>query len=150
MGHFCKLHGELIYESKTPVIKGGSWGGPVVRKMGRPRGEIFTKKEVRHRVEGTVGRLSDHFMGHWQWATAVSGGRGAGSLEEVAPLSTEGPCDPGEVVEGKGQLPREEEGCGRAGSRKMELSVPWDENMRHGHVEVEYLQGGASTRDQEK
>ena len=40
-----------LFKNQTPVIKGGSWGGPVVRKMGRPRGEICTKKEVRNRVK---------------------------------------------------------------------------------------------------
>lgn len=69
---------------------------------------------------------------------------GAGSLEEVAPLSTEGLWTP-ERSEGKGQLPGEEEGCGRAGSRKMELSIQRDEKTRHGR-------GGKwnISRDQEK
>lgn len=50
-GIFCKRMVSL-FKKRTPAIRGGSWGGPVVRKMGRPRGEIFTKKELRNRVEG--------------------------------------------------------------------------------------------------
>ena len=37
-----------------------------------------------------------------------------------------------ERSEGKGQLPGEEEACGRAGSRKMELSSQRDEKTRLG------------------
>lgn len=81
--------------------------------MGRPRGEIFTKKEVRNRVEGYEGtrRLSDRFMGHWRRVTAVSG-----RLGEQAPWrkwlrsALRAPATL-ERSEGKGQLPGEEEGC---------------------------------------
>ena len=120
--------------------------------MGRPRGEIFTKKEVRNRVEGYEGtrRLSDRFMGHWRRVTAVSG-----RLGEQAPWrkwlrsALRAPATL-ERSEGKGQLPGEEEGCSRAGSRKMELSLPWDENMRHGHGGKWNISKGAHPQETRK
>lgn len=99
--------------------------------------------------EGT-GRLSDCYMGHWRRATAVSGRLGGQAPWRKWHRSALRGSATLERSEGKGQLPREEEGRGRAGSRKIELSVQRDEKTRHGHGGKWNISEGAHPQETRK